>query len=332
MFRIADGREHFYQWDVDRQIIVEDSTITEVHFCNRTDDCSLVVEVVDGLANVPNVILQKSFDIRVFGYDGKATRYDETFKVKARTKPTDYVYTEVEIKRYEDLEEHLDERLDDIVKNGIKVDLTDYYTKEETELLVEEAVADIDIPDVDLSNYYTKDETDSKIEEAISNIDIPGGGGGSGEDIDLSNYVTLDSEQEISGDKTFTRPVKVVGNYPENNTCLVNQGLQISSLTNKAFINLRREGNYGVNFYLSGSGYSVDSDDETKHLRLISSERYASLGSKAHPWLRLHVKQLSDGTTTKSVSDLLAAPSIADVNKAIQDALSEIGVAEGGSF
>ena len=129
MFRIADGREHFYQWDIDRQIIVEDSSITEVHFCNRTDDCSLVVEVVDGLANVPNVILQKSFDIRVFGYDGKATRYDEAFKVKARTKPTDYVYTEVEIKRYEDLEKHIDERLDEIAESGITVDLTGYATE-----------------------------------------------------------------------------------------------------------------------------------------------------------------------------------------------------------
>lgn len=164
MFRIADGREHFYQWDVDRQIIVEDGSITEVHFCNRTDDCSLVVEVIDGLANVPNVILQKSFDIRVFGYDGKATRYDEAFKVKARTKPTDYVYTEIEIKRYEDLEK----RIDEIEKNGISeevitnavenyleknpVDLTGYAT----EVYVDEKIAAI--PEPDLTGYAKKSE------------------------------------------------------------------------------------------------------------------------------------------------------------------------------
>ena len=44
MFAIADGREHFYQWDLNRRVVVDDPTITEVHFCNRTDDCSLVVE------------------------------------------------------------------------------------------------------------------------------------------------------------------------------------------------------------------------------------------------------------------------------------------------
>ena len=109
MFRIADGREHFYQWDLDRQVVVDDPSIAEVHFCNRTEDVSLVVEVVDGLANVPNILLQSSFDMRVFGYDGKATRYDAVFKVKAKTKPSDYVYTETEIKSYEYLENKIRE-------------------------------------------------------------------------------------------------------------------------------------------------------------------------------------------------------------------------------
>ena len=109
MFRIADGREHFYQWDLDRQVVVDDPSIAEVHFCNRTEDVSLVVEVVDGLANVPNILLQSSFDMRVFAYDGKATRYDAVFKVKAKTKPSDYVYTETEIKSYEYLENKIRE-------------------------------------------------------------------------------------------------------------------------------------------------------------------------------------------------------------------------------
>lgn len=109
MFTLKDGREHLYQWDIDRQIIVKDPSIIEVHFCNRTNDCSLVVEVKDGLANVPNILLQSSFDIRVFGYDGKATLHEKTFKVKARTKPSDYVYTETEIKSYEYLEHKINE-------------------------------------------------------------------------------------------------------------------------------------------------------------------------------------------------------------------------------
>ena len=123
MFKIADGREHFWQWDLDRQIIVDDPDVTEVHFCNRTDDCSLVVEVLeeevfaDGklfttirYANVPNILLQDNWDIRVYAYCGSCyTKVEQKFKVTARTKPSDYAYTETEIKSYEYLEKKLTE-------------------------------------------------------------------------------------------------------------------------------------------------------------------------------------------------------------------------------
>lgn len=204
MFRIADGREHFYQWDLDRQIIVEDSSITEVHFCNRTDDCSLVVDVIDGLANVPNVILQKSFDIRVFGYDGKATRYDEAFKVKARTKPTDYVYTEVEIKRYEDLEK----RLDEIEEKGFSEEVVDnavnsYFEKNPisfdgyaTEAYVDNAIENIDIPEVDLSKHALKSEIPTKVSQLqndskfITRDEVP--------QTDLSEYAKKSEIPDVS--------------------------------------------------------------------------------------------------------------------------------------
>lgn len=101
MFKINDGREHFYQWDLNRKLEVKDASIKEVHFCNRTDDCSLVVEVVDGVANVPNILLQDNFRINVYGYDGEATKHSATFAVKARSKPADYVYTETEVKSWE---------------------------------------------------------------------------------------------------------------------------------------------------------------------------------------------------------------------------------------
>lgn len=121
IFKIVDGREYFYQWDTNRQIAVDDPTITEVHFCNRVDNCSLVVEVVDGVANVPNVILQYGFKLKVFGYDGEATMHEQEFEVKARTKPSDYVYTETEIKRFDDL----NKRIDEIEAEGISPEAID---------------------------------------------------------------------------------------------------------------------------------------------------------------------------------------------------------------
>ena len=107
MFRIADGREHFYQWDLNRQIAVEDTAIKELHFCNRTDDCSLVVEVKDGVANVPNILLQNDWDVRVYGYTDEYTKIEKRFKVVTRSKPSDYVYTETELKNYDDLANYI---------------------------------------------------------------------------------------------------------------------------------------------------------------------------------------------------------------------------------
>ena len=109
LFKIADGREFFYQWDLDRKILVFDPDITEVHFCNGTSDCSLVVKVEDGAANVPNVLLQIARNIRIFAVMENRTCAERIFMVKPRTKPADYVYTETEVKRYEDLEKLIED-------------------------------------------------------------------------------------------------------------------------------------------------------------------------------------------------------------------------------
>lgn len=145
MFSIYDGRESFYQWDLDRKLIVADDTINQVHFCNKTDDCSLVCEVYTEngkrLVNVPNILLQTDWKIRVYGYDTNYTKHYATFGVVARTKPTDYVYTETEVRTWDELnnkiietKEELDNRITDTkgeleqkinnVVNGVSVTAT----------------------------------------------------------------------------------------------------------------------------------------------------------------------------------------------------------------
>lgn len=119
MFKIYDGRKEFYQWDLDRKLIIEDPTVKEVHFCNRTDDCSLVCEVYTEdnllLVDVPNILLQKDWRINVYAYDGNYTKYSKRFNVMSRTKPEDYVYTETELKRWETLEQ----RITELEENGV---------------------------------------------------------------------------------------------------------------------------------------------------------------------------------------------------------------------
>ena len=60
------------------------------------------------------------------------------------------------------------------------VDLSVYYTKEETNLVVSAAIDNIEIPEVDLTNYATKDYVSEEVAKVAS----------SGE-IDLTGYATL---------------------------------------------------------------------------------------------------------------------------------------------
>lgn len=102
MFRILNERTNFYQWDLDQKLILEDSTITEVHFSNGLEAIALVCAVyeLDGkkLVNVPNVLLQNSVDIKAYAYcNEQYTKQSCILKVIPRSKPADYVYTETDV-------------------------------------------------------------------------------------------------------------------------------------------------------------------------------------------------------------------------------------------
>lgn len=151
MFKILDGREHFFQWDLNQKLIVEDATVVEVHFCNKTDDCSLVCEVYEeaGLrvANVPNIILQDSWDIRVYAFTGEATKVEQRFKVIARTRPADYVYEETHVKTWDALAEQIGETVTRC-EEGEDMRVDAELAREEAETAREEAF------DEAISDFY----------------------------------------------------------------------------------------------------------------------------------------------------------------------------------
>lgn len=196
MFSILDGREHFYQWDLDRKLIVKDGTIDKVHFCNITGSSSLIRNVynVNGtyLVDVPNILLQESYRLNVYGYDRNYTKYSQTFNIVARTRPEDYIYTEEEKAQWEELEERINQIeqngiSDEAVANAIENYLTENpietgATKEQAEQIAANTEA-IEGLAIELDNYYTKAETDALLAE------LPTGGEG-GSTADLSNYYT----------------------------------------------------------------------------------------------------------------------------------------------
>jgi hypothetical protein len=174
MFKIQDGRTKFYQWDIDRKLVIDDESITQVHFCNKTDSCSLVCEAYTEngvrLVNVPNILLQTDWRINVYAYDGNYTKHSAVYYVVARTKPANYVYTETEVLNYA----ALDERIAALEKGGgggATADLSNYYTKPEVEQYVNSAIGNIDIPEVDLTGYATEQYVETAITNTLGVIE-----------------------------------------------------------------------------------------------------------------------------------------------------------------
>ena len=113
---ICDGRNAFVQWDINMRIADDDFQVgDEIHFCNRTEECALVVKAYQlgdkVVADVPNILLTKSLPIRVYRYitaeDSTYSTAEKIFEVKARTKPDDYVYTQAEILCYASLDRRI---------------------------------------------------------------------------------------------------------------------------------------------------------------------------------------------------------------------------------
>ena len=119
MFKIYDGRETFYQWDINQKLIVTDDSITEVHFSNRTDNLSLVRDIYNEgdlrVVFVPNVLLQTNWPIKVYAYRKDHTEVSQTFRVIEKAKPQDYVYTPDEVKTWEEL----NDRVTALEKSGV---------------------------------------------------------------------------------------------------------------------------------------------------------------------------------------------------------------------
>ena len=96
MLTLNDGRTELWQWDTGRTLSV-DADCSQVHFSNKVFGRSIDVDVVDGVAVIPDILLQTDKDLNVWAFVGTAdngyTKISKTFKVNHRNKPADYVFT-----------------------------------------------------------------------------------------------------------------------------------------------------------------------------------------------------------------------------------------------
>lgn len=127
MLTLNDGRNELWQWDTNRKITV-DAECSQVHFSNKVFGRSIDVDVVDGVAIIPDVLLQSDKDLTAWAFVGIAengyTRISKVFKVNKRNKPSDYVFTQPEQTTLEEIKEkieHLESiHYPDAIKNAVE--------------------------------------------------------------------------------------------------------------------------------------------------------------------------------------------------------------------
>lgn len=99
------------QWDVGQKLKITLATLKgafQVHFANKQDDTAYVVEGTAtngvGTVDIPNIILQKPVGAKAWIYvsDGNSGETIKTIDlpITSRAKPSDYIYSEIEIINY----------------------------------------------------------------------------------------------------------------------------------------------------------------------------------------------------------------------------------------
>ena len=271
MFKIYDGRETFYQWDINQKLIVSDDSITEVHFSNRTDNLSLVRDIYNEgdlrVVFVPNVLLQTNWPIKVYAYRKDHTEVSQTFRVIEKAKPQDYVYTPDEVKTWEEL----NDRVTALEKSGISPEviakaIEDYLAEHpiagnivsvngqtgEVVLTASDVgalPADTEIPSIAglASTEY--------VDNAIANIPAP----------DLSNCVQTDKEN-ILGDNG-----SIISNSNRGNSLTIGNGVIEQKNSNQDSVSL---GNAQVVFSHDNDGSSSTKGNGTFTMYGRKGEEY----------------------------------------------------------
>lgn len=95
---LDDGRTELWQWDTGRKIVVDDKSVSEVHFSKYSSTQAITREVINGKAEIPNFLLQDTHAVTVYAYSGSIengyTVAEKTFNVAKKPKPANYVETE----------------------------------------------------------------------------------------------------------------------------------------------------------------------------------------------------------------------------------------------
>ena len=140
MLTLNDGRSDLWQWDTGRTLSV-DADCSQVHFSNKVFGRSIDVDVTDGVAIIPDILLQTDNDLNVWAFVGTSdngyTKISKTFKVNRRNKPADYVFTPTEQTTLSKLVDRLDKIEESQSPEAIKNVVDDYLEQNPVEIPVQ---------------------------------------------------------------------------------------------------------------------------------------------------------------------------------------------------
>ena len=189
MLTLNDGRDELWQWDTGRTLIV-DPDCSQVHFRKNVFDRSIDVDVVNGVAIIPDVLLQTDKDLIVWAFSGTAengyTKIRKTFKVNRRNKPADYVFTPPDQTSLEEIKERVSylESMQDpgAIKNAVE----DYLEQNPVEAPVQSVngktgavkLNAIDVGAISQDNL--QDATDKALAQAKASGEFDGAPGADG--------------------------------------------------------------------------------------------------------------------------------------------------------
>ena len=189
MLTMNDGRSELWQWDTGRTLDV-DADCTQVHFSNNVFGRSIDVDVVGGVAIIPDILLQTDKDLNVWAFSGTAengyTKISKTFKVNRRNKPADYVFTPPDQTTLEQIQEKIDylESIQD--PDAIKNAVNDYLEQNPVEAPVQSVngktgavkLNAIDVGAISQDNL--QDATDKALAQAKASGEFDGADGAPG--------------------------------------------------------------------------------------------------------------------------------------------------------
>ena len=206
MLDLNDGRDELWQWDNGRTLIV-DTDCSQVHFSNKVFGRSIDVNVANGVAIIPDVLLQTDKDLNVWAFVGTAengyTKISKTFKVNRRNKPADYVFTPPDQTSLEEIKErvsHLESMQDPgAIKNAVE----DYLERNPVEAPVQSVngqIGKVELTAKDvgaISQYDLQAATPEALAQAKASGEFDGAPGADGHTPEYG--VDYGTPEQISG-------------------------------------------------------------------------------------------------------------------------------------